>query len=274
MASANPPRPKWLLERRWGTGHRPLTRVIIAQASRRERMSWLGSLLEAFGAVSRSEGPREGGELASFDVTLALHRLCVDLTRRCPDLVHIDPERILVTVTPSRSRSRYGLQARVTPMRFRDGELTRRHRGHTYQVQRYFVDGRELLYLVTFCVPRFLDLSFEQKLITVIHELYHIGERFDGDIRRHAGRYEAHSHSKKEYDRRMAELAGAYLRTDPSPELYEWMKLSTQELAAHHGRVTGVTIPRPKLIPVMTPAVERNPPSTSSESSVPPRTRP
>ena len=49
MASVNPPRAKWLLERRWGKGHRPLTRDIIVEASRRERMSWLGLLLEAIG---------------------------------------------------------------------------------------------------------------------------------------------------------------------------------------------------------------------------------
>ena len=42
------------------------------------------------------------------------------------------------------SERRYGLQARVTPMRFEGGELTRRFRGVNYQVQRYFVDDAEV----------------------------------------------------------------------------------------------------------------------------------
>ncbi len=55
-------------------------------------------------------------------------------------------------------------------------------RGRYYQVQRYFVDGHEMLYVMAFCMPRFLDQSFEDKLITLFHELYHINPRFDGDL--------------------------------------------------------------------------------------------
>jgi len=44
-------------------------------------------------------------------------------------------------------------------MRFRGGQLVRGHRGISYQVQRYFVDGEEILYVMTFCLPRFLELG-------------------------------------------------------------------------------------------------------------------
>src|SRR5206468_1851711 len=82
-----------------------------------------------------------------------------------------------------------GLQARVTPLRFAHGALVRRRRGVSFQVQRYFVDGAEMLYLVTFCLPRFLDQTFDDKFITLFHELFHISPAFDGDLRRHGGRY-------------------------------------------------------------------------------------
>ena len=64
--------------------------------------------------------------------------------------------------------------------RLRDGRLSRRRRGVTFQIQRYFVDGREILYLVTFCLPRFLDLTFDEKFVTIFHELFHIGPSFNG----------------------------------------------------------------------------------------------
>ncbi len=52
-----------------------------------------------------------------------------------------------------------------------------------------------MLYLVTFCLPRFLDQDFDDKFITLFHELYHISPRFEGDLRRHEGRCALHSHS-------------------------------------------------------------------------------
>lgn len=65
-----------------------------------------------------------------------------------------------------------------------------------YEVQQYYVDGREIYYLVTFCLPRFQDQTLENKLVTVFHELYHISPEFNGDLRRHQGRCAWHTHSK------------------------------------------------------------------------------
>ncbi|MBN9120683.1 MAG: hypothetical protein J0I06_16290 [Planctomycetes bacterium] len=176
--------------------------------------------------------------------------LCEDVAARCEALRHVQMPRVLVTFTPSRNRSRYGLQSRVTPLRFRDGELTRRHGPTDYQVQRFFVDGSEMLYVLTFCLPRFLDQSFREKLVTVFHELYHIGPAFDGDLRRHPGRYEVHSHSKDLYDARMAELVRDYLTEHPEPAAFEFLKAGYRELWERHGGITGVVVPRPKLLPV------------------------
>jgi hypothetical protein len=135
-------------------------------------------------------------------------------------------------------------------MRFRNGALTRLIRGRPYQVQRYFVDGREVLYLVTFCLPRFLNQTFHDKMVTVFHELYHIGELFDGDLRRHPGRYTVHSHSKRDYDRRMAVFVGEYLNNHPNPEVYRFLRWGYDELWHYNGGITGVRVPRPKLLPV------------------------
>ena len=194
--------------------------------------------------------PRHPASDAPLNICDHLRALCDDITGRCEVLRHVRMSSVLVTFTPSRNRSVYGLQARVTPLRFRDGRITRPHGRVEYQVQRYFVDGREMLYVLTFCLPRFLDQSFDEKLVTVFHELYHMGQRFDGDLRRHAGRYAVHSHSKRCYDAHMAELAKEYLADHPAPDVFDFLRSGYADLWDRHGGITGVVVPRPKLLPV------------------------
>jgi Putative phage metallopeptidase len=185
-----------------------------------------------------------------FDFCGHMHRLCTDVISRCPPLYHVDVSRLQFGLTVARHGRRHGLLARVTPMRLRDGRLTRRRRGVTFQIQRYFIDGREILYLVTFCLPRFLQLTFDEKFVTIFHELFHIGPSFHGDLRRHDGRYSVHSHSQKEYDRHMSALARDYLASHPDPNLHAFLRLDFGQLLQRHGGVMGVCVPRPKLIPL------------------------
>jgi hypothetical protein len=185
-----------------------------------------------------------------FDFGAHVRRLCADIAARCDGLRHVDVSRLLIGMTQARSERIHGLQARVTPLRFRGGKLTRKRGGIHYQVQRYFVDAREMLYLMTFCLPRFLDQEFDSKLITIFHELYHIGPAFDGDLRRHEGRYSVHSHSQRDYDDQMAHLARAYLGSQPDPSLHAFLRLDFSQLMRRHGSVIGVVVPRPKLIPL------------------------
>ena len=63
--------------------------------------------------------------------------LCEDIIRRTPELGHIDLSRVLLSITRARTRRPYGLQAKVTPMRFKHGKLTQKRRGWMYQVQQY-----------------------------------------------------------------------------------------------------------------------------------------
>jgi len=205
--------------------------------------------------MRRSLGEK-GGETATgsmqrpFDFCGHMERLCADIGNRCLELRHVDVARILFAVTRARNRRSHGLQARVTPLRFREGRLRHRRRGVTYQVQRYQVESREILYLVTFCLPRFLDLDINEKFITLFHELYHISPAFNGDLRRHNGRYSIHSHSQRAYDRQMAELARKYLAGGADPELHSFLGLNFRQLQQRHGGVAGIVVPRPKIIPV------------------------
>jgi predicted metallopeptidase len=187
---------------------------------------------------------------APFDFTGHVQRLCGNLVARCATLAHVDVQRLLFVVAQARTARPHGLQARVTPLRFPGGRLTQHRRGVTYQVQRYFRGSHEYLYLVTFLLPRFLNQTFEEKLITLVHELYHISPAFDGDLRRHDGRYSLHTHSKCGYDRHMARLVEDYLATQPDPTLYAFLQLDFAQLQEKHRSVIGISVPRPKVVPV------------------------
>ena len=185
-----------------------------------------------------------------FDFRAAMGRLCTDIATRCPELAHIDVPRLLIGMTQARGGQRHGLQARVTPLRFRAGASIRRHGDTSSRLQRYFVDGREMLYLVTFCLPRFLDQDFDEKFITLFHELYHISPAFDGDFRRLGERNALHSHSKRAYDIRMTALARAYLSGGADPALHSFLRMDFAQLRHRHGSVEGVVVPRPRLLPI------------------------
>ena len=47
----------------------------------------------------------------------------------------------------------------------------------------------------------------------------------------------------------MAHLARAYLAERPEPALHAFMRLSFAQLQHRHGRVLGVRLPRPRLVP-------------------------
>jgi hypothetical protein len=225
---------------RWSTADLPLRRVRQPSPKRPHAADLEAPYWLSTGPVDRP-----------FDFCGHMRRLTMDVVRHCEELRHIDVSRLLFAITQARSGRAHGLQARVTPLRFRNGQLTRRRQDTTYQVQRYFVDGREMFYLMTFCLPRFLNQSFDAKFVTLFHELFHIGPAFDGDLRRHQGRYAMHSHSKRGYDSHMAKLARSYLSNGADQPLYSFMRLNFVQLEHRHGSVVGVVVPRPRLLPIM-----------------------
>lgn len=186
----------------------------------------------------------------AFDFCAAMRSLCDDISARIDEFSHIRMDEVAVAFAQTRRRVAYGLQAKLTPLRFENGALTARRDGRQWTVQRLYDNDRELLYILTFYLPRFLDQTFREKMITVFHELYHISPCFDGDIRRMGGRYHVHSHSQTEYDRLMGVFADRYLRLKPPPKLYGFLRLGFRGLLKRHGSVVGLQIPIPKLIPV------------------------
>jgi hypothetical protein len=185
-----------------------------------------------------------------FDFTVAARAICVDMTARVPELAHIRMDRVAVGVRRARNRGPYGVYATLTPLRFAGGADREVRRGRSYRIEPLIDEGgSEYLYLLSFYLPRFLDLPLEGKLSTIVHELWHIGPRFDGDLRRHEGRCYAHGSSQRKYDAQMDRLAQSWLAADPPPHLYEFLSAGFDELQAEHGSVRGQRWPTPRLIP-------------------------
>jgi hypothetical protein len=172
------------------------------------------------------------------------------MTRRLPELAHIDVSRVAIGVCRARNGAMHGVFATLTPLRFEGGRLDKTIRGRRHRIKP-LVDagGQEFLYLLNLYVPRFLNLSLEEKLSTIVHELWHIGPKFDGDLRRHAGRCYAHGSSQKAYDALMDRLTQQWLASDPPHHVYEFLQASFEELVAEHGDLCGERWPAPKLVP-------------------------
>jgi hypothetical protein len=189
-------------------------------------------------------------DASGFNFTDQMRRLIADMVQRLPELSHVDLYHVAISFAQARNRSSYGTYATLTPMRFDGGALSTNRDGRQYTVQRlYAPTGHEILYILTFYLPRFLDVDLNQKLVTILHELWHINPRFDGDIRRHEGRCYAHSRSQEHYDAGMQELANRWLAAAPPRGLYGFLELDFRQLREQYGRVYGTRIPHPKLLP-------------------------
>jgi predicted metallopeptidase len=186
-----------------------------------------------------------------FDFTLHMRRLCDDIIHRLPELRHVDLSRMAISFSQTRKAVDHGLYAALTPLRFAGGSRHTVRHGRKWTVQR-LVDpsGRDMLYVLTFYLPRFADQGFRHKLTTVVHELWHVSPRFDGDLRRFGGRCYAHTGSQKQYDAKVERLTDHWLSLEPPAHVYDFLRYDFRELVRRHGKVYGVKIPVPKLIPM------------------------
>jgi len=198
--------------------------------------------------VIPSHCQQRDGPPGGFDFTRRIRTLAADMVVRLPDLAHIDMQRVAVGFSQTRCRGPQGIYATLTPLRFVGGRLHAFRRGRQWGVQRLLdAAGREMLYILRFYLPRFLDLPFAQKLTTVAHELWHIGPEFNGDLRRFNGRCYAHSPSRKSFDATAEQLARRWLDARPPESLYDFLHLDYRELVERHGRVFGIRVATPKL---------------------------
>lgn len=140
-----------------------------------------------------------------------------DLASRAPEFAHLVPTRVLVVAGEARRASR----GSVKPLAFARGK-SRDQSGARKPVVR--VEGRRMLYCVTLRPLFFRDSRPEQRVETLVHELYHVSPAFDGTL--DPGR--RHARLGRKFTRAFRPLLRRYLRLCPPEVLAPF---------AHHGPV-------------------------------------
>ena len=139
-------------------------------------------------------------------LTPALRALLRDAASRIPQFAHVRPEQVLVIAGEARRAS----HASVRPMRF-PGTHTRFSRDGKREKPLVRVRGQEILYVITLRPIWFRASTAEQRVGSVLHELFHLSTRFDGTL--HAGR--RHARMGRRFGQRLAPLVRRYLREAP-----------------------------------------------------------
>lgn len=184
-----------------------------------------------------------------FDFTSAMHCLCADVVERHPALRHVDVSRVAFNVCQTRQATAHGMYASLTPLRFELGATSKTIRGTCWEVEPLCDGtGKLFLYMLSFYLPRFMNVSLEEKLSTIFHELWHIGPQFDGDVRRLPGRCYAHGPSQRQYDAAMDRMAQEWLAHNPPCHLYDFLLHDFASLKTEYGGVHGSHWPAPRLI--------------------------
>lgn len=138
--------------------------------------------------------------MTRLNVTLAVKRLVRDAAARLPELAHVDASKVLVVAGEARRASRAtikpvgGTRSRPAPFHIR----TR---------------GRDILYVITLRPLWFLSSTAEERVATLLHELYHASSRFDGSL--HRGRRHDRL-PRPRYDRQIRGLLARYLAVAPA----------------------------------------------------------
>jgi len=152
-----------------------------------------------------------------LNLNRAIRALMRDLSTRSPEFSHLVPAKVLVVAGEARRASR----GSVKPLAFARAK-SRDHSGVRKPVVR--VDGRRMLYCVTLRPLFFRDSRPEQRIETLLHELYHVSAAFDGTLdpaRRHA-------RLGRKFTRRFRPVVRRYLRDCPPEVLAPF---------SHHGPV-------------------------------------
>jgi len=175
--------------------------------------------------------------LKAYDLTTELEKVIARLAS-LDELSHIKMTGMILTLTQCRKNSYHGIYAAVKPLRFESGKREKVVDKHRFIWPKYVIDGYIKLYQMIFYIPRFLDVSFEEKLLTIIHEMYHISPRFNGDLRRFPGKNYAHGYSREEFDKALIPIRDKALKRFKFQN-FDFMTMNFKKLRAKYDSIVG-----------------------------------
>jgi hypothetical protein len=178
------------------------------------------------------------------DVREEIMPIIISLCKDVPLLSHIDPRRIRLYATQARTNSKHGYYAKIVPMRFPDGKPSRTKKTHIETIQQIPGPDGDILYLIYLYVPRFLEVTLEEKMLTLIHELYHISPTCDGTIRK-VGRG-AHGHSRESFNNMLKPIVRQYL-SQHTPESLPILLREKYSKIEKEYEISYPSLPMPKI---------------------------
>jgi len=183
----------------------------------------------------------------NINITENLECLAADLCHRVPEFAHINPRRILFCLSRARQQSVGGTFAKIVPMRFPDASPLKTIGGKQYALPQIPTAEGDILYLIYVYIPRFFTQPFERRLLTLIHELYHISPDFDGTIRRIGSR--AHGASREVFNANLQPMVERYLVDNPPEQLFTLLRADLNALS-RQATLVGRALALPKAVRV------------------------
>lgn len=186
----------------------------------------------------------------TFNITDAFTLIMRDMIERTEEFKLFDINRILVCCSTNRNTSRGGIYGKLVPLKFENGNDIIKHKGYYYSIPRLTVNNVEILYVVYFYIPKFLDLPAEKKIDVMFHELYHINPDFNGDIRRMGKFKKAHGHSRKCFDEKYQEYAESFFNYIKNTPFIKFLEMDTKSLKNEFPAISyrRMKVPKPVLI--------------------------
>lgn len=192
------------------------------------------------------QGNTDKNNIMGFDFTGNMTLLVDDIIKTHPFFKHIVIKNMLIAISPSNG-SKNGVVAKIRPMLFEGGSRTKVVRGIEYAAPEVVINGANILYIIYFHLPRFMNHGdHKTRIATVLHELHHISPLFNGDVRRYSGKNYAHGNSSKDFDNLISVYTDEYISCTAHPELSIFLKYKYNELKRKYGAVYGnmIRIPR------------------------------
>jgi hypothetical protein len=139
-------------------------------------------------------------------LTRPLQLLIADVAARLPEFAHVRPEQILVLAGEARRAS----HATVKPLAF-PRSRARISKDGRREKPRVRIGGENILYVITLRPIWFRQSNMEDRVGTLLHELFHLSTHFDGTL--HPGR--RHAKMGKAFGQRLGPLVRRYLAEAP-----------------------------------------------------------
>lgn len=170
------------------------------------------------------------------------------ISKRYEIFSHISSERVMVCLTTNRDGSKGATYGKLLPLCYANGSQSVMYQQKKYTMPIVKKNDVVLKYLLYLYMPKFFDLSVKSKLYVLFHELYHIGQNFDGDIRRMGRVKRTHGHSRKHYDSFFQKELKNFEDHIATTPYFNFLKMDSTFLKNNFQTINGFRLKMPKPI--------------------------